>query len=129
MPLYGHELREDSDPFAVGLGLAVTLEGRSFPGADRFADLRAQPTGRIRVGLEFDSKRSAREGDAVYRQQQLVGVVTSGSFAPSLGRAVAMAMVDLNMGTPGMSLDVLVRDARHVARVVSLPFYRRPKIG
>jgi len=33
------------------------------------------------------------------------------------------------MGTPGMSLDVLVRDARHVARVVALPFYRRPKIG
>jgi len=129
MPLYGHELREDSDPFAVGLGLAVTLEGRSFPGADRFADLRAQPTSRIRVGLEFDSKRSAREGDAVYRQQQLVGVVTSGSFAPSLGRAVAMAMVDRNVGTLGMSLDVLVRDARHVARVVSLPFYRRPKIG
>ena len=126
MPLYGHELREDSDPFAIGLGLAIQLDGRCFPGAARFTELRGRPQGRVRVGLEFDSKRTAREGSSVWQGDREVGCVTSGSFAPSLGRAVAMAMVDRDVATAGTPLDVLVRDSRQAARVTPLPFQRRP---
>ena len=127
MPLYGHELREDSDPFAIGLGLAVDLDGRRFPGAARFEALRSHPTGRVRVGLVFDSKRSGREGNPVAVGDREVGVVTSGSLAPSLGHAVAMAMVDREVAAAGTAVDVLVRDARQSARVSPLPFYRRNK--
>ncbi len=132
MPLYGHELREDTDPFGIGLGLAMNLDGRSFPGAKAFEAMRDGLSGRVRVGLEFESKRTAREGSAIFMHSgqqtvQQVGVVTSGSFAPSLGRAVAMAMVDRDAMTPGTLLDVQVRDSRQAARVVSLPFYRRKK--
>lgn len=129
MPLYGHELREDSDPFAIGLALGVTLDGRTFPGAERFADLRDRDRrgdpGRVRVGLEFESRRSAREGDRVCLGEREVGVVTSGSFAPTLERAVAMALVDRDASAAGSRLDVVVRDVRQPARVTPLPFYRR----
>jgi len=125
MPLYGHELREGTDPFAIGLDLAVNLDGRSFPGADHLAALRNQPTGRVRVGLRLDSKRSAREGDAVMRGEQTVGVVTSGSFAPAVGTAVAMAMVDRDVSTAGSRLEAVVRDTRLPAVVSPLPFYRK----
>lgn len=125
MPLYGHELREESDPFAVGLDLGVTLDGRVFPGAERFANLRARPQGRVRVGLGFEGKRSAREGSTVWDGGREVGVVTSGSFAPTLGRAVALALVDRDVSSIGTPLDVLVRDVRQAARVTPLPFYRR----
>lgn len=126
MPLYGHELREESDPFAIGLGLAVDLDGRRFPGSERFARLEAEPTGRVRVGLRFDSKRSSREGDAVLLGERPVGVVTSGSFAPTLGTAVAMALVDRDVAAAGTAVDCLIRDTRQAARVTPLPFYRRP---
>lgn len=125
MPLYGHELREDTDPFAIGLDLAVNLDGRSFPGADHLATLRNQPTGRVRVGLRLDSKRSAREGDAVVRGEQTVGVVTSGSFIPTVGTAVAMAMVDRDVSAAGTRLEAVVRDTRQPAVVSPLPFYRK----
>jgi len=125
MPLYGHELREESDPFAIGLGLGVMLDGRTFPGAERFRGFRDRPRGRVRVGLEFDSRRPAREGATVWRGEREIGVVTSGSFAPTLDRAVAMAMIDRDASTAGTAVDVLIRDSRQPGRVTPLPFYRR----
>ena len=121
------DLRADTDPFAIGLDLAFTLEGRDFPGAAWYADLRRQPSGRVRVGLRFDSKRSAREGDAVLAGERQVGVVTSGSFAPSLGAAVAMALVDRDAAAVGTMLECSIRDSRQPARVTPLPFYQRDK--
>ena len=125
MPLYGHELHEDSDPFALGLGLAIDLEGRTFPGSGRFAAFRDRPAGRVRVGLALNSKRSAREGHSVVQGDRQVGVVTSGSFSPTLERAIAMAMVDRDVAANGTVLDVQIRDARQPAMVTPLPFYRR----
>ena len=125
MPLYGHELREESDPFAIGLGLGVTLDGRSFHGVERFREFRDHPHGRVRVGLAFDSRRPAREGATVWQGDREIGIVTSGSFAPTLGRAVAMAMVDRTTSAEGTVVDVLIRDSRQAARVTPLPFYKR----
>lgn len=126
MPLYGHELCEDSDPFAIGLGLAIDLDGRSFPGAARFVSMRDRPAREHRVGLVFDSKRTAREGHGVFIGDRRIGTVTSGSFSPTLGTAVAMALVDRDATADGATVEVLVRDVRQPARVTPLPFYRRP---
>jgi len=135
MPLYGHGLLPDSDPFALGLGLAVDLldaagRPREFPGAAMLRQQREAPSARVRVGLAFASKRAAREGSVVRgagaaADAPVVGVVTSGSFAPSLGHAVAMALVDRAVAVPGTALDVVVRDAVQPAHVAPLPFYRR----
>jgi len=135
MPLYGHELQATSDPFALGLGLAVNLEtpsgsSREFPGAASLRRMKSHAADRVRVGLAFDSKRSAREGSLVVAAggtaDTPLGIVTSGSFAPSLGHAVAMALVDRSAAAAGTMVDVMIRDAAQPARVVPLPFYRRP---
>jgi aminomethyltransferase len=130
MPLYGHELVAGSDPFAIGLGLAVNLEDasgapRTFPGSDTLRRMRGAASGPVRVGLAFDSKRAAREGSPVVHAGERVGTVTSGSLAPSLGHAVAMALVERRVAAAGTALEVVVRDAVQPARVVPLPFYRR----
>lgn len=132
MPLYGHELVAASDPFAIGLGLAVNLDDpsgspRRFPGCVALARRKAAPAGRVRVGLAFDSKRAAREGSAVVAGGRTVGTVTSGSLAPALGHAVAMALVEPGSAAIGTALDVLVRDTPQPATVVPLPFFRRPR--
>jgi aminomethyltransferase len=51
--------------------------------------------------------------------------VTSGSFSPTLERAIAMAMVDRDVAANGTVLDVQIRDARQAATVTPIPFYRR----
>ena len=135
MPLYGHELLSHSDPFALGLGLAVNLEGRTFPGCTALATLKAQKPARVRVGLDLGSKRSAREGNVVLAGAGHtlaggeVGVVTSGSFAPTIGHAVAMALIEPALAAEGTAVEIAIRDARQPARVVGLPFYRRPTGG
>ena len=135
MPLYGHELLPDSDPFAIGLGLAVNLEGRSFPGSSALATMKGGKPARVRVGLDLGSKRSAREGNAVLGGPGQpfaggeVGVVTSGSFAPTIGHAVAMALIDPALAAEGTAVEIAIRDARQPARVVGLPFHRRPTGG
>jgi aminomethyltransferase len=127
MPLYGHELREDSDPFAIGLGLAFDLDGRSFPGADHYRRLRQAAAPRRRVGIVFDSRRAAREGDRVQSGGRDVGGVTSGSFAPSVGAGVAMALVDVEAAVAGSVVEAVVRESRLPGRVVPLPFWRRDR--
>jgi aminomethyltransferase len=134
MPLYGHELVESSDPFALGLGFAVTLESagggpRTFPGAAALRRLRDAPTGRVRIGLLFTGRRAAREGTVVTlrgAEGPPVGVVTSGSFCPTLGLAAAQALVERELAIPGTPLDVHVRGAVQPAVVAALPLYRRP---
>ena len=128
MPLYGHELNELTDPFAIGLGRAIELDGRTFPGAAELVARRGAG-GRQRVGLQFEGKRAARPGDMVLPPgtEQACGEVTSGSFSPTLGCGVAMAMVEPAAAAVGTELEATVRGTRLPARVVPLPFYRRPR--
>jgi aminomethyltransferase len=69
MPLYGHELREDSDPFAIGLGLAIDLDGRRFPGSEAFASMRGAPGGhRHQRKFRPDAGPGGRDGDGGSRR-------------------------------------------------------------
>ncbi len=127
MPLYGHELNEDIDPFQAGLAWAVKMEKGAFIGRDALERRRQDATQRQRVGLELDGKRIAREGAAVLLDGQAIGRVTSGTFSPTLEKAIAMAYVDPAYTAIGTVCEVDVRGKPAAARVVRLPFYRRPK--
>jgi aminomethyltransferase len=125
MPLYGHELNELTNPYAVGLGWAVKLDKGDFVGRDALLAAKGDP-GRRRVGLRLEGKRIARQGAEVFQGDRLVGQVTSGTFAPTLGLSLAMALVEPAAAASGAALEVDVRGHREAARVVPLPFYRRP---
>jgi aminomethyltransferase len=125
MPLYGHELSETTDPFQAGLAWAVKLDKGEFIGREALARRRQDPTERKRVGLELDGKRIAREGARVLRDGQEVGKVASGTFSPTLNKALAMAYVDPACAAVGTTCDVDIRGKPTPARVVALPFYRR----
>lgn len=126
MPLHGHELSRERDPIAAGLGWAVALDKGPFVGQAALTQASAERGQRPRrVGLILEGKRAAREGSKIFRPDgQPAGIVTSGSFTPWLERSIAMGYVD-----PGAGDDLLidVRGTQLPARVVPLPFYRRPK--
>jgi aminomethyltransferase len=127
MPLYGHELTEDTDPFQAGLGWAVKVDKGPFVGRDALERLRQDAARPRRVGLELEGKRIAREGAAVTHGGRQVGQVTSGTFAPTLARPIAMAYVDPGLTAPGTACEVDVRGKPAPARVVPLPFYRKSR--
>lgn len=125
MPLYGHELSEEIDPLQAGLGWAVKLDKGDFLGREALL-LRQQDTQRrLRVGLELEGKRIAREGATVLHNGQPIGIVTSGTFSPTFQKALAMAYVDPAHAVIGTPCAVDVRGKGETAHVVALPFYRR----
>ena len=127
MPLYGHELTEEIDPYQAGLGWAVKPDKGDFVGRDALLRLRQDKARPVRVGLELEGKRIAREGAAVLLDGRPIGKVTSGTFAPTLNKALAMAYLDPAHAAVGTACAVDVRGKAEAARVVLLPFYRRPK--
>jgi aminomethyltransferase len=126
MPLYGHELSEEINPFQAGLGFAVELEDARFPGAAALTRAKANALQPRRVGLELAGKRPAREGCLVHAANgSRIGEVTSGTFSPTFQRPLAMAYIDPQFSAPGTSVLVEIRGRRESARVTRLPFYRR----
>lgn len=121
-PLYGHELGPDRTPVAAARGQFIDAT-KEFIG--RAAVLRDLEKGcpQYLAGLRLETKRAARAGDKVLSGDQVVGEVTSGSLAPSLGTAVAMAYVDNRLAQPGAGVEIDCRGARLSATVVPLPFF------
>lgn len=127
MPLYGHELNEDVDPYQAGLGFAVNLDGAIFAGHDVLSERRHDKSRPRRVGLALSGKRSPREGYAILHDDRKVGHVTSGTFSPTLERPIAMGYVEPAVAKPGTQVAVDIRGRVEPAEIVKLPFYRRPK--
>lgn len=121
--LYGHELDTTRTPVAATRGSFMDFN-KAFIGRD--ACLRDRDNGcpRYLCGLRLDTKRAARAHDRVMVGDQAVGEVTSGSLAPSLNTAVALAYVDTEHTAHGTKLEIESRGARSSAEVVMLPFYQ-----
>ncbi|MBI3839806.1 MAG: glycine cleavage system aminomethyltransferase GcvT [Planctomycetia bacterium] len=125
MPLYGHELNEEINPFQAGLGYAVDLENRTFPGCDALLKLRDNKSLPRRVGWELVGKRVPREGYPVFSAGEQVGRVTSGTFSPTLNKPIAMGYIRGDLTAPGTEVAIDIRSHHELARSVRLPFYRR----
>jgi aminomethyltransferase len=136
LPLYGHDLNESTNPVSAGLSFAISKRRREeggFPGAAKILTALAQGTQTVRVGLVLAGRQAAREGAQVYHGESVVGIVTSGGFAPSLGQPIAMADVSAGLGAVGTELFLDVRGKKLAATVTAMPFvphtYFRSKKG
>lgn len=121
-PLYGHELSADRSPVATSRGAFINMDKDFIGKGNVQTDLADSEV--VLVGLKFDSKRAAREHDKVYYDGIEVGEVSSGSVAPSIGVAVAMAFVKPEFSEVGQELHVDIRGKKFSAKVVELPFYK-----
>jgi len=125
LPLYGHDLDETVSPFEAGLNFAVSKRRREkgdFPGAQRILKEIAEGTTRIRIGLVVEGAPAREGADILDAEGQKIGVVTSGGFAPTLGKAIALGFVPPAHAAPGGKLQVLVRGKAQNATVTPTPF-------
>ncbi len=125
MPLYGHEMDETITPLEAGLDFGVKLNKEEFIGHD--ALVAAGAPKRVRVGLEVTGRGIIREHQDVYIGDEKIGVSTSGTHCPYLGKAVAMALVDASHAEVGTKVEAEVRGRRVAAEIIPLPFYTRGK--
>lgn len=132
LPLYGHDLTPAVSAIGADLGFAIGKRRREeggFVGHARVMKELADGPGSKRVGLRIDGRLPAREGAKIYAGDVLVGEVTSGGFAPTVGAPIAMGWVSLLQAAIDTPLDIEVRGKRIAAAVAAMPFvphrYRR----
>ena len=95
----------------------------NFPERAKILNQLQHGTENIRAGLIVQSKIPVRDGsDIINNEDKVVGRVTSGSFAPSLGKPVAMAQLDRQSASVGNTLYANVRDKKIAVTVTKLPF-------
>ncbi|OPX23981.1 MAG: glycine cleavage system protein T [Candidatus Latescibacteria bacterium 4484_107] len=123
-PLYGQEMDEHRTPFEAGLDPYVKLK-KDFIGRDALLRQRAEGISQGLVGLLLEGRQAARHGFPILRDGVPCGEVTSGSFAPSLGRAVSLGYVPWDHRAPGTRFEIRSGHRALTAEVVPLPFYKK----
>jgi len=121
--LYGNDIDQTTNPLEAGLGWVVKPAKGDFVGRTAIESLRSRGVARRLVGLEMVDRAVARHGHRLLRDGAAVGQVTSGSFAPSLERFIAMGYVRVDLAPVGTEIEVEVRGTGHRVRVVPTPFY------
>lgn len=130
LPLHGHELGPGITPLQARLEWVVGWDKPSFRGRDALAAEQRRGPARRLEGIVVEGRQPPREGAAVLVDDRRAGVVTSGNFSPTLGRGIALALIDAGQdhtGTgrtagPAPALELELRGRRLAARVVGLPF-------
>jgi glycine cleavage system T protein (aminomethyltransferase) len=126
LPLYGHELDDETTPLEAGLERFVDLERGGFLGAEALErQRRAGPTRRL-VGFVLEGRGVARAGHTLAHEGRPVGRVTSGAPSPSLGKSIGLGYVPPAFAAIGTELAVMIREQAVPARVVPTPFVGRP---
>lgn len=126
LPLYGHDLDTETTPVSAALGFALKKRRREeggFPGHDRIMAERENGPILKRVGLIIEGRQPVREGAAVLDADGTeVGRVTSGGFAPTAQKPIAMAYVPAASAVVGSKITLAQRGKIHTAEVVQMPF-------
>ncbi|HKV24405.1 MAG TPA: glycine cleavage system aminomethyltransferase GcvT [Candidatus Acidoferrum sp.] len=128
MALYGHEISDKINVWEACLDRYCKMEKGDFIG--RSALERAKATGltRVLVGLEMVDRGIARDEYCCCTESgEAIGVITSGSPSPTLGKNIALAYVPPTMTALGTVVYVQIRSQRCKAQVVATPFYKRAK--
>jgi aminomethyltransferase len=117
--LYGNDLGTDRGPIEAGLGWCARAAG-GYIGAEAVAAVRAAGPSELLVPFVITDRGAARAGDAVVGG----GIVTSGTFSPTLGTGIGMAYLPVAMAMPGTESEIDVRGKRRRARVEKRPLLK-----
>lgn len=121
--LYGNDLDDTTSPLEAGLGWITRLQAGDFIGRDFLLEQKTQGVKRHLVGFRVDSRRAPRSGQRMLDADgQTIGVVTSGSHAPSLDYPIGLGYVEQGYHHPGTDIQVDSGRKQLAASVVKLPF-------
>jgi aminomethyltransferase len=124
LPLYGHEINDKLTPYEAGLGFFVkTKKGTDFIGREALIAQKEAGLTRKLVGFEMVERGIPRGGYEIAKDGQVVGFVTTGSFAPTLEKNIGLGYVPVALAELGSEFDVLIRGKAVKAKVVGTPFY------
>ncbi len=126
LSLYGNDIDDTTNPLEAGLAWVVKLDKGDFVGRAALEAIKAKGLPRKLVGFEVTGRGIARHGyplaDAAGK---VVGVCTSGSPGPTVGKNVGLGYLPAEMSAIGTKFQVDCRGKLVAAEVVKTPFYKR----
>jgi aminomethyltransferase len=123
--LYGNDIDDTTTPLEAGLGWTVKLAKADFHGRDVLVKQKAEGLRRKLVGFQLDGRRVPRHHMKLFADGRESGVVTSGTFSPSLERPIGMGYVESANAKVGTPLEIDAGSSRLAARVTARPFHTR----
>jgi aminomethyltransferase len=127
MSLYGHEIDEETTLYEANLGWISKLGKGEFTGREALAQQKEAGVKHRLAGFEMTDRGIARDEQDVYVDGSLVGRVTSAGPAPFLKKNIGLAVLPVQFTNEGQVIAIDVRGKQLAARVVPVPFYKRPK--
>lgn len=124
MPLYGHELTEEWDSITAGQKWCIDLT-KEFIGRDRLREIHEKGSAKMMCGLVLEGRRAARQGAKIIEDGNEVGEITSGALTPTVGKPIAMGLVESSRASLGSHVPVNISNKLVNAEIVPLPFYNR----
>jgi aminomethyltransferase len=124
-PLYGHELSEENTLLEAGLERLVDFRKPSFTGKEELLRQKEEGIRRKLVGLEMAGDGIPRARYQIYKDNKRIGMVTSGTWSPTLGKGIGLGYLETEEASEGNDVSVMIRRKKFAAKVVRTPFYKR----
>ena len=125
--LYGNDLTETTTPIEANAKWVVSFDKGAFIGEPVLKRQVQEGPSRRLVAFELLEKAVPRHDMPLFAQDKPIGTVTSGNLSPILQKGIGMGYVEPAYTKTGTAFDVEIRGKRVPARVVALPFYKKPK--
>ncbi|SMC55648.1 glycine cleavage system aminomethyltransferase GcvT [Cellulophaga tyrosinoxydans] len=123
--LYGNDINDTTSPLEAGLGW-VTKFTKDFVNSDNLAKEKETGSKRKLIAFELDERGIPRHDyDIVNDQGEKIGIVTSGTMSPSMGKGIGLGYVPTAFATIGSKIYIQIRKNAIPATVVKLPFYKK----
>lgn len=127
MSLYGNDIDDSHTILESGLKWILKLKKGDFIGREALLKQKEGGIQKKLVGFEITDRGIARHGYPVYINGKEVGKVTSGTFSPTLSKAIGLTYLPLDFIEPGTEFKIGIRNKEVTAKVVETPFYQRLK--
>ncbi len=125
LPLYGYEISQDVSPLEARLEGFVKLDKTGFIGKEALARQKEKGLERKLAGIQITGRGIPRQGYRVQCGHKDIGFITSGSYSPSIGKNIGLAMLASEYTQIGRKVDIIIRGKSTDAEVVKLPFYTK----
>jgi aminomethyltransferase len=125
-PLYGNDIDDETTPLEANLEWVVKFD-HQFIGKESLLEQKRTGIKKCLVGFIAIDRGIPRQGYPIVYHKERVGMVTSGTFSPSLKKNVGMGYVSPSLAKPGTIVDLLIREKIVRAEIIEGPFVS-PKI-
>jgi len=126
--LYGNDIDETTNPLEAGLGWITALDKGEFIGREALLKVKAEKPTRRLIVFEMLERGIPRQGYELRIDDQPVGIVTSGTQSPTLGKGIGLGYVQMGKHKSGQQLDVIIRNHPVPAVIVKPPFVKNTSL-